>query len=279
MVKTSGASSRVDEAVDFRPGNPVAIIAHRRRPDPFVATYLDQIRRCPLLTREEESSLAHRMRKSSQLFRRLVLSNDRALNEAISLLESVANESTRFDRAINIGVRELQRKREMLTVIEQSLPQLRRWVKQNLRDRRAMNSEVASAVRQKLSQRIRTRTMKAVALVEQFEIRTQIRRAMVARFENALFGHLRTCAAHRADLPRVSGRKTSFGGPQCASRRFDRQTIQPFRAFVAGPDSGGQHWFDARRREIRCTSWSSVFDLCDMLDHANDSQGDRRKVA
>lgn len=173
MVKTSGTSSRVDDGVDARPNKPVAIIAHRRRPDPLIATYLDQIRRCPLLSREEESSLAQRMRKSSQLFRRLVLSQDRALHEAILLLESVANETARFDRAINIGVRETQRKREMLTVIGQTLPELRRWVKQNARDTRAMKAEVATAVRQKLMQRIRNRTIKAVALVEQFEIRTQ----------------------------------------------------------------------------------------------------------
>ena len=173
MVKTSGASSRVDGAVESRPKDSAAVITHRRRPDPLVATYLDQIRKCPLLSREEESSLAHRMRKSCTLFRRLVLSHDQALNHAVTLLQAVADESMRFDRAINIGVRELSRKREMLTVIEQSLPDLRRWLKQNARDARAMQSEVATAVQQKLLQRIRIRTTKCVALIEQFEIRIQ----------------------------------------------------------------------------------------------------------
>ena len=153
--------------------NSVATIVHRRRPDPLVATYLEQIRKSPLLTREDEASIANRMRKSRDLFRRLVLSQDDVLGKAVELLSNIHGENIRFDRAINIGVREKVRKKELMTLIGQSLPELRRWRKQNARDKRAIRGDTASLVRHRLRRRVRVRTLKMIALIEQFEIRMQ----------------------------------------------------------------------------------------------------------
>lgn len=166
---TNGVSSNVGETRR----KSVATFSYRRRPDPLVATYLEQIRKCPLLTREAEASLATRMRKSRDLFRRLVLSYDGAFSNAVNLLNDIHDETVRFDRAINIGVREKLRKKEMLTLLGQSLPDLKRWVKQNMRDQKAIDGDIASVVRRRLRQRVRARKLKAIAVIEQFGIRIQ----------------------------------------------------------------------------------------------------------
>lgn len=149
------------------------IVSHRRRPDPLVATYLEQIRKCPLLSREEESLLANRMRKSRDLFRRLVLSHDDVLVNAVGLLKDVHDETLRFDRVINIGVREKSRKQDILALLGEMLPTLRRLMKQNKRDVQASQADIPTVVRKKLYNRIRVRRASIIQLIEQIDVRFQ----------------------------------------------------------------------------------------------------------
>ena len=169
-IRTNGASSR---NVGQAQRNSLSTAAYRRRPDPLVATYLKQIRQCPLLSRDEEASLANRMRKSRDLFRKSVLDNDQVLSSALHLLHDVQSETIRFDRVINIGVREKERKREILLLLKRLLPQLKRLLKQNSRDAAASQEDVACAVRAELHSRIRNRRAKAIGLIEQVGLRLQ----------------------------------------------------------------------------------------------------------
>ena len=169
-IQTSGVSAR---NVAGTQQHSVAIVSHRRRSDPLVATYLDQIRKCPLLTREEESVLATRMRKSRDVFRRSVLAHEEVLPQAINMLSDVHREEIRFDRAINIGVRETARKREVLQRLGKLLPRLRRLMKQNAQDLAAVSCDVASSVRQKLRCRINDRRRQAIRWIEEVGIRLQ----------------------------------------------------------------------------------------------------------
>lgn len=167
-TSTSGTVSTVGAAE-----RNATIVSHRRRPDPLVAMYLKQIRQCPLLTHSEEQCLGERLRHSRELFRRSVLYHDNVQKLALALLKQVHDRSLRFDRVVNIGVREKARKREIESVIAATLRPLASLVRQNDRDRKALTSEVPSAVRNRLRSRLRLRRTQAVAMIERIGLRLQ----------------------------------------------------------------------------------------------------------
>ena len=169
-IKISGAAS---QGVGVAQRNRITIVSRRRPADPLVATYLDDIRRCPLLSPVEEHQLADQLRRSRNLFRRSVLACDHVLLSAIQLLTEVHTQSVRFDRIIDIGVREKDRKRRVAATLQHHLRTLSNLMRQNDEDVETMRREISTVARELLHQRIRRRRWKAVSLVEELGIRIQ----------------------------------------------------------------------------------------------------------
>lgn len=167
-IQTSGVTSSnvgVAERKSF------AVVTHRRRPDPLVATYLEQIRSCPLLSSQQESELGLRLRKSRGIFRRAVLSYDDVLKKALQLLVAVNKRTIRFDRVINIGVREKDKKKHVESLVAANVRAINTLLRQNVRDMKALQGEMASKVKASLIARIRDRRSRAVMLIEEADIR------------------------------------------------------------------------------------------------------------
>lgn len=76
--------------------------ATKRIDDP-IRMYLTQMGQIPLLTREQEISLARKIEFTRQAFRRKVLESDYCARAAIDLIQQVYNGSTSFDRAVKTG--------------------------------------------------------------------------------------------------------------------------------------------------------------------------------
>jgi len=167
-IQISGATS-YNVGEDER--NSVMVKLQGHRPDPLVATYLSQIRDCPLLNRKQENELARRLSKSRHVFRRLVLSNDCVLGRALDLLKQLNQRAIRIDRVLEVGVREHERKKQLEQAVAQHVATLSELLQQDDRSPTVVNEEINVVCRQKPPQRIRVQRNKAITLIEELGIR------------------------------------------------------------------------------------------------------------
>jgi len=172
MATTTSVSAPPCDGVDGNPvSNPVAVRIHRRRSDPFVASYLNEIRRYPLLSKESEQQLAFRLAKARRLFRRHVLTQDSILSQLIKLLQNVQDQSARFDRVIAIDVRDKEKKTQLETVLPKQVSRLISLQRQSRRDRRLIDMQVSAAVRIQIRKRIAKRRKAVVEMLDQIDLR------------------------------------------------------------------------------------------------------------
>lgn len=80
-----------------------AVEEHDTRIGDPIRTYLAQMGRVPLFTREQEITLAKRIEVKRYLFRRSVLSSHFAQKEALRLLDEINSGQLSIERALNIG--------------------------------------------------------------------------------------------------------------------------------------------------------------------------------
>lgn len=168
-MQNSGAAPRAVAATR----SVKTVVRRRQRTDPLVATYFEEIRRCPLLSASEERQLASRLRKSRLLFRRAVLANNSAMCDAVQLLKRVQSNQARLDRVIEIGVRDNNRKNQVRAILPKHLRSVSKLLDQNAQDRVALSGELSSVSRDVLRCRIRRRVRTAVELIEELDIRVQ----------------------------------------------------------------------------------------------------------
>ena len=172
LAQTNGSTQQA--GVDSG-GSSVAVTAsHRRRSDPFVAAYLSEIRQYPLLTKEDEQELAHRLAKARTIFRRQLLSNTLILPDVVQLLEELRNKSVRLDRVFSIDVRDKNTKTQIEESLPKALTKLRGVARQNRQDLKSLQRSVASVVRIELRRRVNRRRRTAIRWVEQLDLRANL---------------------------------------------------------------------------------------------------------
>lgn len=172
MATTTSVSAPPYDGVDGNAiANRVTVRIHRRRSDPFVASYLNEIKRYPLLTKELEQKLAIRLAKARTLFRRHVLTQDAVLSQLIVLLENVRDQSARIDRVIAIDVRDKKKKAHLESALPEQISELISLQRQNRCDLRSMDTEVSAVVRREIKKRVARRRKATVELLEQIDLR------------------------------------------------------------------------------------------------------------
>lgn len=212
-------SATVSPNVGTARSNTFTAVPSRRRPDPLVATYLQQIRSCPLLTHAEEQQLGKRLSQARELFRRSVLCNDSVLQRALKLLCDIQDQKVRFDRVINIGVREKSKKRCLEQTIGSMIRPLAEMLRQNEQESNMLNAELCSAVQHEIRRRIRKRQLKAARLVEQ----TGIRISFVERWWNELNTEPTTCPRSNHRRSRIHLVYTTY---REAKRKLARHNVR-----------------------------------------------------
>src|SRR3954464_1044091 len=105
-----------------------------RRIDDPVRMYLSQMAEIPLLTREQEISLAKKIEVTRKRFRRSVLSCDYAMRATVALLTQVYKGELPFDRTIKVSLTEQLTKEQILARMPHNLRTIEHLLDSNRRD-------------------------------------------------------------------------------------------------------------------------------------------------
>jgi RNA polymerase primary sigma factor len=155
-----------------------------RRIDDPVRMYLTQMGEIPLLTRDQEISLAKKIEVTRKRFRRKVLECDYALRTVVTVLQQVHEGDLPFDRTVKVSVTENLEKTQILGRMPSNLKTLNHLLDQNLREFKSLiHPKTTLEDRRRLRRSIKLRRFKMVTLVEELSIRTQKVQPLMKRLE------------------------------------------------------------------------------------------------
>ncbi len=142
--------------------------------DDPIRMYLSQMAEIPLLTRDEEISLAKKIEVTRKRYRRSVLGCNFAMQATIETLEKVHAGTLPFDRTIKVSLTERLTKEQIMARMPHNLRTLKHLLDQTRADFRVLISRKASrAEKQEARRRFCRRRSKALTLVEELSLRTR----------------------------------------------------------------------------------------------------------
>jgi RNA polymerase primary sigma factor len=169
----AGLAEQHDEAEDSGDMLLSTVEIAKSSDDP-IRMYLSQMAEIPLLSREEEISLAKKIEITRRQFRRALLENDYALRSTVATLQQVHRGELPFDRTIKVSLTERLTKEQITGRMPHNLGLLEVMIGQNKHDfemlvRRSTSPRLRAEVRKRFLRRRR----KALQLVEELSLRSR----------------------------------------------------------------------------------------------------------
>ncbi|MCA9245264.1 MAG: sigma-70 family RNA polymerase sigma factor, partial [Phycisphaerales bacterium] len=176
-----------------------------RRIDDPVRMYLTQMGEIPLLTREEEISLAKKIELTRMAYRRKVLENDFCMSQSVDLMQAVADGRLPFDRTMKISTAESMGKVAVISRLPANLATVRKLLDLNMADWKVIrDAKSAAAARKTAQDRMNARRRRAVTLLEELPLRTSRITPLMRKIEG-MVNKVEALAAelkdNRDDLP------------------------------------------------------------------------------
>lgn len=152
--------------------------------DDPVRMYLTQMGEIPLLTRQQEITLAKRIETSRRQFRTKLLECDYVIQMAYTTLQRVHDGELPFDRTIQVSVTDRLEKEQILGRLPRNLKTLDILLKKNRHDYvTALNRREPKSKRKQAWLNLSRRRRRAVRLIEELGLRTQRIENMIAPVE------------------------------------------------------------------------------------------------
>lgn len=150
-----------------------------------IRLYLSQMSEIPLLSREEEISLAKKIEVTRKRFRRTLLSCDYAMRETVKTLTQVYKGELPFDRTIKVSLTEQLTKEQILARMPHNLRTIENLLDRNRDDftklvRKSTSRETRQAARKNFLRRRR----KCLQLAEEMSLRTRRVHPHMAQLES-----------------------------------------------------------------------------------------------
>ncbi len=139
-----------------------------------IRLYLSQMCEIPLLSREQEISLAKKIEITRRKFRRAVLGNDFALRQTVEILRKVAAGILPFDRTIKVSLTERLTKEQVGARMPHNLQTLDALIEENRREfQRVVRKSTPESEKARTRQNYQRRRLKSLVLVEELSLRSR----------------------------------------------------------------------------------------------------------
>ena len=144
------------------------------RVDDPVRMYLTQMGEIPLLTREQEISLAMQIEETRNAFRETVLESDIAVEMAVDILRDVHLGDVPFDKTLKIGSPDIEfEKEEIIDRIPENMNTLVKMLERNREDFAIVHERRGSKAEQEAARRrLAESRSRGVRLIEELNLRT-----------------------------------------------------------------------------------------------------------
>ena len=152
-----------------------------------IRMYLSQMAETPLLSREEEISLAKKVEITRKRFRRTVIGCNLAMRATLGTLIKVHRGKLPFDRTIKVSLTERLTKEQIIARMPHNLRTLQHLTGENSRDfNRLLNRQTPSQLRAETRKRFIRRRRKMLVLIEELSLRTRPVQSMMRQMEEVI---------------------------------------------------------------------------------------------